>query len=130
MIPADLLPTGDTPRAGYQNRLTPAWRFLAVRPSSCLFPVVSSTCCWAEVQTHYCDTRCCCCFLHGFRHDRRGPRRCAGITKFACVGFGWGVDCVWPLALTGAVDAWALIHGSLHRSFVTRVRVPGILHVR
>ena len=54
----------------------------------------------------------------------------AGVTKFACVGLGWGAECVWPLAQTGAVDAWALVHGSLHRSFVTRVKIPGIVHVR
>ena len=54
----------------------------------------------------------------------------AGITKLACVAFGWGADCLWPLAQTGAVDAWAIVHGSLHRSFVTRVRVSGIVHVR
>ena len=57
--------------------------------------------------------------------------RCTvGITKFACVGFGWGADCLWPLAQAGAVDAWAVVHGHLHRSFVQRVRVPGIVHVR
>ncbi len=33
-------------------------------------------------------------------------------------------------AQAGAVDAWAIVHGHLHRSFVQRVRVPGIVHVR
>ena len=54
----------------------------------------------------------------------------AGISKFACVGYGWGADPLWPLAQSGAVDAWAIVHGHINRGFIRQVKVPGIVQVR
>ncbi len=53
----------------------------------------------------------------------------AGISKFACVGYGWGADPLWPLAQSGAVDAWAVIHGHINRGFIRQVKTPGIVQV-
>ena len=65
------------------------------------------------------------------RHHRNLTRSVyqAGISKFACVGYGWGADPLWPLAQSGAVDAWAIVHGHINRGFIRQVKTPGIVLV-
>jgi dienelactone hydrolase len=51
----------------------------------------------------------------------------AGITKLACVGYGSGAEHVVPLALAGAVDAWAIVHGRASRKLALLAMAPGIV---
>ena len=55
--------------------------------------------------------------------------RCTGVTKVACVAVGSGAELLTPLAVTGAVDAWALVHGRASRKLASRARTPGIIQV-
>jgi len=52
------------------------------------------------------------------------------VTKVACVGVGSGAELLTPLAVTGAVDAWAVVHGRASRKLASRARTPGIIQVR
>ena len=54
----------------------------------------------------------------------------AGVSKVACVGVGSGAELLTPLAVTGAVDAWAVVHGRASRKLASRARTPGIIQVR
>ena len=59
----------------------------------------------------------------------RADCHATGISKIACVGYGWGADPLWPLAQSGAVDAWAVVHGHINRGFIRQVKTPGIVLV-
>ena len=54
----------------------------------------------------------------------------AGISKLACVGYGSGAELVTPLAVAGAVDAWAMAHGRASRRLAVKAQSPGIIQVR
>ena len=53
----------------------------------------------------------------------------SGITKLACVAYGAGAEHVVPLALAGAVDVWAIIHGRASRKLALLSTTPGIVQV-
>ena len=53
----------------------------------------------------------------------------AGVTKVACVAVGSGAELLTPLAVDGAVDAWAVVHGRASRKLAARGKSPGIIQV-
>ena len=45
------------------------------------------------------------------------------------MGVGSGAELLTPLAVAGAVDAWALVHGRASRKLAAQARAPGIIQV-